>query len=168
MSTSSRSNFALQVHELRQPENVYTLRVKWYFSIKNIKDMLKAQLNLPSRNLQLFYSTNPVALKNTVTLHDLGIHEEENGTIHRLGLSIAPSNLSQNTSSSLTRTFSNSNCSISAGGGRSFMLTYSNESTPVDEPSRRLVETVRLGLQRGQKAPKKTGKLLAFNIIYFN
>jgi len=77
MSTSS---FSLTVQELRSGIVHDGIRVRWYMSIKDLKDFLP----YPSRLQELYLGTSAVPLKNTTTLHDLGI--EKDGHVLRLAL----------------------------------------------------------------------------------
>ena len=66
------STFALKIQELRNPDSVHELPVRWFTSIKDIKDILHKALGVPPRNLDLYYGTNASRLSNNLTLHDFG------------------------------------------------------------------------------------------------
>src|SRR5437660_1590547 len=68
--------FDLVIQELSRPSNVHSISVRWYTSIKDIKDQLKKVFNAPPSRINLFHSSAPKALKNSIRLHDLGIEKE--------------------------------------------------------------------------------------------
>jgi hypothetical protein len=115
------STFTIQIQELNRPENIYILPVKWFSSIKDIKDQLKFITNTPPREQHLFHLARPTALKNSQSLHDLGIEKE--GHILKLSINTGTSN---------------------------FVLTSSTDYK-VDENCLQMINNVRLGLQRNQK-----------------
>jgi hypothetical protein len=79
---SSPSTFKIEVTELRNAEHVYSLDVRWFTTIKDVKDLLHRITNtLPCRQF-LLHSSCPTPLRNQITLHDLGI----DGPGHSLNL----------------------------------------------------------------------------------
>jgi len=67
------SSFPLEIQELRRPGNVYKIHVKWFTSIKDIKDQLHKETNYPPSRMQIYHSSSSKSLRNQTTLHDLGI-----------------------------------------------------------------------------------------------
>eukprot|EP00286_Rhodomonas_abbreviata_P027793 CAMPEP_0181300574 /NCGR_PEP_ID=MMETSP1101-20121128/6961_1 /TAXON_ID=46948 /ORGANISM="Rhodomonas abbreviata, Strain Caron Lab Isolate" /LENGTH=185 /DNA_ID=CAMNT_0023405817 /DNA_START=96 /DNA_END=649 /DNA_ORIENTATION=- len=80
---SSSSSFPLDIQELRGG-NVYRIDVKWFSSIKDIKDQLHKEINYPPSRMQIYHSSRTKHIKNQTTLHDLGIIQA--GSILRLAL----------------------------------------------------------------------------------
>lgn len=142
---SSRSSFTLSIQDIKTHKLIHALNVKWYYSIKDIKDQLHALINVPPRSLQLYRLGSLVALRNTETLHDLSIDISS----YTLALSI----------SSISSTSSSNDNTL-------YDLTVANEATPIDTNSQSLLNTVRLGLQRNY-VPKKTDVLDSTGGVYF-
>lgn len=68
--------FPIEIQDLRRASSVHTIFVKWFTSIKDIKDQLHGKYHyLPSR-MHLFHTSRSRALTNNTTLHDLGIGSE--------------------------------------------------------------------------------------------
>lgn len=84
---SVSSVFPLEIQELRRPENTYRIDVKYFTSIKDIKDQLQREYNFPVSRIQLYHSSSPKFLRNQTTLHDLDIKQA--GHVLRLALVIA-------------------------------------------------------------------------------
>ena len=139
------STFQLNIQELRDPSNVYSLTVRWFTSIKDIKDMMHRITRQPPRVLDLFYGTNPRVLGNNMTLHDFGI--ERTGHVLRLAIN---------------------NCSsFNNGGGHgpAYVLTPSRD-VALDTVCRRMLQDVRGGLDRGL-VPMRTDVLDCTGGVYF-
>jgi hypothetical protein len=83
------SSFPLEIQELRRPGNVYKINVKWFTSIKDIKDQLHKEVNYPPSRMQLYHSSSSKGLRNQTTLHDLGI--THGGFVLRLALVLTSS-----------------------------------------------------------------------------
>lgn len=115
------STFTIKIEELNRPENIYNLEVKWFSSIKDIKDQLNRITNTPPREQHLFHLSRATQLKNSQSLHDLGI--EKDGHVLKLSINTGTSN---------------------------FVLTSSTDYN-VDENCLQLINNVRQGLQRNQK-----------------
>lgn len=139
------SSFQLNIQELRDSSNVYVLSVRWFTSIKDIKDMVHRITRQPPRCLDLFYGTNARVLSNNMTLHDFGIER----TGHTLRLAINSQN----------------NMSNSSGMKASFVLSPSRDSG-MDSACRRMLQDVTAGLQNGL-APSRTDVLDCTGGVYF-
>lgn len=139
------SSFQLNIQELRNPSNVYSLTVRWFTSIKDIKDMLHRITRQPPRVLDLFYGTNARVLGNNLTLHDFGI--ERAGYVLRLAI--------------------NNGSSFNNGGGHgpAYVLTPSRD-VALDTVCRRMLQDVRGGLDRGV-VPMRTDVLDCTGGVYF-
>ena len=133
------NTFLLEIQELKCQDNIHFIQVKWYYTIKNIKDTLSDTLNVNIKSLYLFHSSSPLSLKNTTTLHDLGIDTDG----HCLTLSII----------SDSNKFS------------SFSLTVAGDN-PIDDDCDELLLNVKSGLQRKQ-LPKKTDCFDCTGGVYF-
>eukprot|EP00605_Chrysophyceae_sp_TOSAG23-4_P002741 GSChrysophyteH1.ASY1.ANO1.3020.1 assembled CDS len=138
-------SFTLNVQELRAPHTMHSLKVRWYDSIKNIKDALHNRTGQPPRNIDLFYGTNPSRLTNNLTLHDIGI--EKDGYVLRLTI---------NGPTAGNNTW---------GGENSFVLTPSRDVELSDDCERMLSE-VSTGLKRGV-VPMKTDVFVCTGGVYF-
>lgn len=134
-------NFTLSVQELRSPHATHTLNVRWFTSIRDIKDMLHRITGQPTRNLDLFYGTNAQRLSNNMTLHDFGI--EKDGYVLRL-------------------TINNATTSCRP---QSFVLTPSRDVELSDDCENMLSE-VSTGLKQGA-VPMRTDVLDCTGGVYF-
>lgn len=67
------SFFEIEVHEIRRPTNIHVLKIRWFTSIKEIKEELHKSTNYPTSHMQIFHSSDSTALSNKVTLRELGI-----------------------------------------------------------------------------------------------
>ena len=76
--------FSLEIQELNRPGNVYTVNVRWFTSIKDIKDQLHKSINCPLSRMQIYHSFSSKPLSNQATLHELGIFQS--GSVLRLAL----------------------------------------------------------------------------------
>ena len=139
------SSFQLNIQELRDSSNVFVLTVRWFTSIKDIKDMIHRITRQPPRCLDLFYGTNARVLSNNMTLHDFGIER----TGHTLRLAINSQN----------------NMSNSSGMKASYVLSPSRDSG-MDSACRRMLQDVTTGLQNGL-APSRTDVLDCTGGVYF-
>lgn len=133
------NTFLLEIQELKCQDNIHFIQVKWYYTIKNIKDTLSDTLNVNIKSLYLFHASSPLSLKNTATLHDLGIDTDG----HCLALSI----ISDSSKYS------------------SFTLTIAGDN-PIDDNCDELLINVKSGLQR-QQLPKKTDCFDCTGGVYF-
>ena len=124
------STFHLKVQELRAPHAMHTLTVRWFTSIKDIKDMLHHLTGQPPRNLDLFYGTNPSRLTNNITLHDFGI--EKSGYVLRLAINGTNVNNVNGSGSGIDNKWGASN------GSPSFVLTPSRDVELGDDCERML------------------------------
>lgn len=132
------NSFTLSVHEVLNSENIHVLTVKWYFTIKDIKDQLFRCTNIPVRYQQLFHDAFPTALRNQMNLHDLGI--SSSGHILRLsGHKLEKEN---------------------------FVLVEAS-SDIVDNKCSSLLNDVRLGLRRPGLKPLKTDEFDGTGGVYF-
>ena len=131
------NSFTLNVHEVCNNENIHVLNVKWYFTIKDIKDQLFRFTNIPVRHQQLFHDAFPTALRNTMNLHDLGI--SASGHILRLSATSEKEN---------------------------FVLVEAS-SDIVDTKCSSLLNDVRLGLRRPGLKPLKTDEFDGTGGVYF-
>ena len=66
--------FAVEVLDLSGYSNVYNLNVKWFTSIKDIKDQLRKVVNCPPNRMRLYHNSSAKSLSNNTTLHDMGIY----------------------------------------------------------------------------------------------
>lgn len=129
--------FNLDVQELCRPCNICSISVRWFTSIKDIKDLLKLKFNAPPSRMSLFCVSNPKSLRNPTTLHDLGI--EQSG--HTLRIAI---NMTANTS---------------------FQLLLSKD-IHVDNSCKEMISCVRQGFERSQ-IPSKTDLFDCTGGVYF-
>ena len=53
-----------------------SLTVNWWTTVKNIKDQLKAVTGAFPSKQQLLHPSDPTVLKNTLTLHDIGLDHD--------------------------------------------------------------------------------------------
>jgi len=134
-------NFTLSVQELRSPHATHTLNVRWFTSIRDIKDMLHRITGQPTRNLDLFYGTNAQRLSNNMTLHDFGIEKE--GYVLRLTIN---------------------NATISSRP-QSFVLTPSRD-VDLSEDCENILSEVSTGLKQGA-VPMRTDVLDCTGGVYF-
>ena len=114
------SSFPIAILEIENPDNKHTLTVKWFYTIKDIKDLLHPIINTHVKHMQLFNPSSVISLKNNQTLHDLGI--DSSG--HSLIVSVSRSS-KFNKLTSATDVSTNSDCIA-------------------------LINSVQLGLQRNQ------------------
>lgn len=143
------NTFELQVHELRaaQANGLHVLQVRWFTSIKDIKDMLHKKLCIAPRSQDLFYGTSK--LSNSVTLHDLGI--EESGRILRLA----------------TKSSSWGHCHTSVENKGYLLSPSSSPGGPTpDDACVALIDDVVQGFKRGNK-PIGTDALDCTGGVYF-
>lgn len=93
-SLSKTSVFSIDIQELRRPEITHTLQVRWYTSIKDIKDQIHKLTLVPPSKQELFYScSSHSALRNQTTLHDLDI--EKSGYVLGVSLPLSSSSYTQ-------------------------------------------------------------------------
>ena len=135
-------NFTLSVQELRAPHATHVLNVRWFTSIRDIKDMLHRITGQSPRNLDLFYGTSASRLSNNMTLHDFGI--EKDGYVLRL----------------IINNGGNASCRL-----QSFVLTPSRDVELSDDCERMLTE-VSTGLKNGA-VPMRTDVLDCTGGVYF-
>jgi hypothetical protein len=149
MSSEKRHvpSFHLNIQELRDSARVYVLTVRWFTSIKDIKDMIHRITRQPPRCLDLFYGTNARVLTNNMTLHDFGI--EKSGHTLRLAIN-SPSASSRGLGGTMKA---------------SFVLSPSRD-VGMDAACRRMVQDVTAGLQNGL-APSRTDVLDCTGGVYF-
>lgn len=129
--------FAVEVLDLSGYSNVYNLNVKWFTSIKDIKDQLRKVVNCPPNRMRLYHNSSAKSLSNNTTLHDMGIYES--GHVFRLVMDI-------------TR------------GLHSHIIP--SKDMDVDSNCRKILAEVRMGLQRN-KVPAKTDLLDCTGGVYF-
>jgi hypothetical protein len=130
-------SFNLDVQELCRPCNKCTITVRWFTSIKDIKDLLKVKFNAPPSRMSVFCISNPKSLRNQTTLHELGI--DQSG--HTLRVAI---NMTSNTS---------------------FQLLLSKDIR-VDDSCKDMMSCVRQGFERSQ-VPSKTDLFDCTGGVYF-
>eukprot|EP01036_Dinobryon_divergens_P022974 gene22974-31280_t len=68
--------FPIEIQDLRRASSVHTIFVKWFTSIKDIKDQLNKKCHCMPSKMHLFHTSRARALPNHTTLHDLGISKE--------------------------------------------------------------------------------------------
>lgn len=68
--------FPIEIQDLRRASSVHTIFVKWFTSIKDIKDQLNKKYHCLPSKMHLFHTSRARALPNHTTLHDLGISSE--------------------------------------------------------------------------------------------
>ena len=133
----SVNSFAVEVQELSRFSNVYSLNVKWFTSIKDIKDQLHKLINYPPSRMRLYHFSSAKSLSNTTTLHCLGIFE--NGHVLRLVMDVRD-------------------------GLHASIIP--SKDMDVDYKCKKMLSDVRLGLQRN-KVPAKTDLLDCTGGVYF-
>ena len=131
----------LRIQELRQESNIYSLQVRWFSRIKDVKDMLNKLLNIAPSRQDIFQTNSSIPLSSNLTMHDLGI--DKSG--HKLRLSVTKSNVI---------------------GKNSFVLNHACENLTKDEDCLQLLQDVTNGLQR-QQVPAKTDVLDCTGGVYF-
>jgi len=137
MSQEGSNSFTLNVSEVCNSENIHILNVKWYFTIKDIKDQLYRCTNIPVKYQQLFHDSCPTALRNQMNLHDLGI--AQTGHILRLSITSEKEN---------------------------FVLVEASPDV-IDSVCSSLLNDVRLGLRRPGLKPLKTDEFDGTGGVYF-
>lgn len=133
----SSAFFPLEIQELRRFSSVYTIFVKWFTSIKDIKDLIHQRSNIAPSKMHLFHSSSSKSLSNQTTLHDLGIYQA--GHVLRLVLNIVAEN--QNS-------------------------LIQSKDMEVDDNCLKMLSEVQLGLDHG-KFPGKTDPLDCTGGVYF-
>lgn len=133
------STFSLSVQDLRNPDVIHSLQVRWYTSIKDVKDMMRKITNVLPSKQEFFYASFPKALRNQTTMHDLGFE----GAGNVLGVSLAATSPNDNRA-----------C---------FIAPVKNFP---DIACQKLVSDVRLGFYRGQ-TPSKTDIFDGTGGVYF-
>ena len=141
MTQEVSNSFTLNVHEVCNNENIHVLTVKWYFTVKDIKDQLFRLTNIPVRYQQLFHDAFPTALRNQMNLHDLGI--QKSGHILRLSVTLGKASTKEN-----------------------FILVETS-SDVIDTSCSSLLNDVRLGLRRPGLKPLKTDEFDGTGGVYF-
>ena len=134
---NSNASFALTIQEFGDIHRSFTLNVKWFTKIKDIKDMLHKLTTCPPSSQALFLSTSSIPLSQSLTLHDLGI--DRAGCTLRLSI-------------------------ISSHSNYFFVLTASSAS--VEPECAQMVTKARVALQR-QQVPAKTDVLDCTGGVYF-
>jgi hypothetical protein len=129
--------FSIEVQELSRFSNVYSLDVKWFTSIKDIKDQLHKLINCPPSRIRLYHFSSAKSLSNTTTLHDMGINDS--GHIFLLLMDVRD-------------------------GLRASIIP--SKDMDVDNKCKKILTEVRLGLQRN-KVPSKTDLLDCTGGVYF-
>lgn len=133
----SSAFFPLEIQELRRFSSVYTIFVKWFTSIKDIKDLIHQRSNVAPSKMHLFHTSSSKALSNQSTLHDLGIYQA--GHVLRLVLNIVADN-------------------------QNALIT--SKDMEVDDNCLNMLSEVQLGLDHG-KFPGKTDMLDCTGGVYF-
>ena len=77
--------FTLHIQELREDSNIYSVQVRWFTKIKDVKDLLHSITRIAPSRQQLFQSNCSVPLSSSLTMHDLKISKSG----HSLRLSIS-------------------------------------------------------------------------------
>eukprot|EP01041_Mallomonas_annulata_P011140 gene11140-23281_t len=129
--------FEIYVQELRNPDIVYKLQVRWWTTIKDVKDQLHKLTHRAPAKQRLFHPSEPKELRNLVTLHDVGL--EESGGMLRV---VFESNEKSN-----------------------FILSHS-DAIKMDESCANMIADIRHGLQ-GNKIPAKSDILDGTSGVYF-
>ena len=132
--------FTLHIQELRQESNFYTIQVRWFSKIKDVKDILHSITNIAPSKQQLFQSNSSVPLSSSLTMHDLKISKSG----QTLRLSVVDGN---------------------AVGTADFILNSSEENL-LDSECSKILTDVRFGLQR-HNVPIKTDVLDCTGGVYF-
>ena len=134
--------FVLQIQPFGQEiqsNTGYSLTVRWYTKIKDIKDMIKKLTNVNPSGQALFQTNSSIPLSSTLTLHDLGID--------RAGYTLRLSIISSRTAS--------------------YYFVLNAVSAVKDDSSvAHLLADVRSGFQRHQ-VPAKTDVLDCTGGVYF-
>ena len=130
--------FSLEIQELRRPGNVYSISVRWFTSVKDIKDQLRKIINCSSSRMQIYHSSRSKCLSNQTTLHDLGI--DQAGYVLRLAITV-PSSSPQ-------------------------YLLVPSKDIKLDSLCDEMLERVRSGLRYGNN-PTKTDMLDCTGGVYF-
>jgi Phosphatidylinositol 3- and 4-kinase len=132
--------FTLQVQELSQDSNVYSVPVRWFTKIKDVKDLLHSITKIAPSRQQLFQSNSSIPLSSSLTMHDLKI--SKSGQSLRLSIN-----------------------DVSILGATDHVLNRSGD-TLLDEECSRMLTDVRFGLQR-HNVPIKTDVLDCTGGVYF-
>ena len=66
----------VRVQELQRPDAVHCVKMRWYSSIKDLKDQLHRLTGEPPSSQHIFHASNPHEFKNTSTLQELGIDHD--------------------------------------------------------------------------------------------
>lgn len=130
-------SFSLDILELRNPFTTHRLQVHWWSSVKDIKMQLFNITMEPPSHQHIFHSTNPTELKNSWTLHDMGI--EESGVVLRVA--------------------------IDYGSRSAFTLSAANNAI-LDGACLKMINDVKLGFQKG-KVPYPTDQFEGSGGVYF-
>ena len=166
--------FQLQVQELRvaQADGSHVLPVRWFTSIKDIKDMLHKLLGVQPRFQDLFYGTSK--LSNHLTLHDLGI--EKSGRVLRLvtstGVVGGSRSHSENgfllvpTTGGPVSTTTGMKPNSSSYSSLSSLPSSGTGGFQIDESCEELLEEVIQGFKKGRK-PISTDALDCTGGVYF-
>ena len=135
---NSSSSFALTIQEFGDINRTFTLQVKWFTKVKDIKDMLHRLTSCLPSTQALFIANSSIPLSQTLTLHDLGID--------RAGCTLRLSIISSHSANYY------------------FVLTASSAS--VEPECAQMLTKVRVALQR-QQVPAKTDVLDCTGGVYF-
>jgi hypothetical protein len=68
--------FLVNVQELQRPEVIHSVKVRWYSSIKDLKDQLHVITNEPPSTQHIFHPSNPTEFRNSSTLQSIGIEHD--------------------------------------------------------------------------------------------
>jgi len=112
--------FELLVRDLRAPEQVYRIKVAWWFLISEVKRLLHLEMGAIPSTQHLFYANNPTPLSNSLSLHDIRIE----GSCNVLSLCVDDQ-------------------------PHDFVLNACKEACP-DETCKALVNDVKVGFLKGQ------------------
>ena len=168
------ATFQLQVQELRvaQADGSHVLPVRWFTSVKDIKDMLHKLLGVQPRFQDLFCGTSK--LSNHLTLHDLGI--EKSGRVLRLVTSTGAVGGSRSHSENGFLLVPTTGGPVSTTTGmKPNSSSYSSLSSlpssgtggfQIDESCEDLLEEVMQGFKKGRK-PISTDALDCTGGVYF-
>ena len=77
----SSNYFDLNVQEIRRPECSYQLKVRWFTTVREVKELLHHVTKYPTVNMQLFHASSSMVLSNKITFRDLGIGHDSNCTL---------------------------------------------------------------------------------------
>lgn len=133
--------FELQIQEIRRPEVSYRIQVRWFTTIREVKDKLHMITKYPIPNMQLFHASSSIVLSNKTTLRELGMVGD------------APVG-----SAMLMLSFQVSTC------GETLIQPISGIS--IDTNCKELIRQVRLGFSNGC-GPSKTHVLDCTGGVYF-